>query len=101
MTDSKPSQAIFLDWRNDPKLSANWKTRFAFFEKYLSPTTFKSTPKMSAETKKNVYWPIYVDLHEFICPVLNFYLFGLAWFMASSIDVTGGARDHYDNFSCL
>ena len=101
MTDSKPSQAIFLDWRNDPKLSANWKTRFAFFEKYLSPTTFKSTPKMSAETKKNVYWPIYVDLHEFICPVLNFYLFGLDWFMASSIDVTGGARDHYDNFSCL
>ena len=40
------------DWRNDPKLSANWKTRFSFFEKYLSPTTFKSTPKMSAETKK-------------------------------------------------
>ena len=52
MTAPKPSQAIFLDWRNDPKLSANWKARFTFFEKYLSPTTFKSTPEMSAETKK-------------------------------------------------
>jgi hypothetical protein len=35
-------QATKTDWHNDPDLSAKWKFRFAFFEKYGVPDLFSA-----------------------------------------------------------